>query len=209
VRLALTLKIQHSLLDILVGLHHLNLATNRVIISRHVIFDETTFPFSRHRTSTPHELDFLTNNELLAPSSSAGTTSGAPAQFPLQAAPEVSEDAPVPLWPPVLARPAPRRPPPGFHTPPAARPAQVLPQAAAPVPAAAPAPAAPAPAAPPVLPMAEALPRPPVTHAPPHARTAAARGDSPSRDSASASAAACVAKTGFKASRMHPVWPRA
>ena len=162
------------------GYRCFDLNTNRVIISRHVIFDETTFPFSRHRTSTPHELDFLTNNELLAPSSSAGTTSGAPAQFPLQAAPEVSEDAPVPLWPPVLARPAPRRPPPGFHTPPAARPAQVLPQAAAPVPAAAPAPAAPAaaapvpaaapapaapaPAAPPVLPMAEALPRPPVTH---------------------------------------------
>jgi hypothetical protein len=100
------------------GYRCLDLNTNRVIISRHVIFDETTFPFSRHRTSAPHELDFLTNNELLAPSST-GTplpTSGAPAQFPLQAAPEVLEDALVPLCPPVLAGPAPRRPPPGFHT---------------------------------------------------------------------------------------------
>jgi hypothetical protein len=72
------------------GYRCLDLNTNRVIISRHVIFDETTFPFSRHRPSAPHELDFLTNDELLAPSSSAGTplpTSGAPAQFPLQAAP--------------------------------------------------------------------------------------------------------------------------
>jgi transposase InsO family protein len=43
------------------GYRCLDLNTNRVIISRHVIFDETTFPFSRHRTSAPHELDFLTN----------------------------------------------------------------------------------------------------------------------------------------------------
>jgi len=83
------------------GYRCLDLSSNRVIISHHVIFDETTFPFSRHQTTAPHKLDFLTNDELLlAPSSSACTpmsTPGAPAQFPLQAAPELPDDAPVPL----------------------------------------------------------------------------------------------------------------
>jgi hypothetical protein len=42
------------------GYQCLDLSTNRVIISRHVTFNETTFPFAQHRpTPTSQELDFL------------------------------------------------------------------------------------------------------------------------------------------------------
>jgi histone deacetylase 1/2 len=53
----------------------LDLTTNRVIISRHVVFDETTFPFSLQRPSPPPpELDFLTDDDSLeVPSLPAGT----------------------------------------------------------------------------------------------------------------------------------------
>ena len=57
------------------GYRCLDLTTNRVIIPRHVVFDESSFPFS-HQCPSPSsdELDFLTNNEpLSAPSFPAGT----------------------------------------------------------------------------------------------------------------------------------------
>jgi hypothetical protein len=47
------------------GYRCVNLATNRVIVSRHVVFfDESTFPFARERPSpSSQELDFLTNGD--------------------------------------------------------------------------------------------------------------------------------------------------
>jgi len=48
------------------GYRCLDLNTNRVIISRHVVFDETTFPFSlRQPSPPPTDLDFLTNDDSL------------------------------------------------------------------------------------------------------------------------------------------------
>jgi hypothetical protein len=45
------------------GYRCLDLSTNRVIISRHVVFDETTFPFSSTQASPPSQnLDFLTDD---------------------------------------------------------------------------------------------------------------------------------------------------
>jgi hypothetical protein len=53
------------------GYHCLDLLFNRVIISRHVIFDETTFPFAEHHCpSTPADHEFLdddTTNVVPAP----------------------------------------------------------------------------------------------------------------------------------------------
>lgn len=63
-----------------------------------------TFPFSRHRTPSPTELDFLTNTDvlLLAPSPLTGTPMplSTPAQPTLQPTPEWPDDAPVTICPP-------------------------------------------------------------------------------------------------------------
>jgi len=45
------------------GYRRLDLSSNRVIISRHVIFDETAFPFAEHHgPSTPVDLEFLADD---------------------------------------------------------------------------------------------------------------------------------------------------
>ena len=51
------------------GYRCLDLSSNRVIISRHVTFDESAFPFAeRGSSSTPEDLEFLdTTNTMLAP----------------------------------------------------------------------------------------------------------------------------------------------
>ncbi|XP_021306364.1 proline-rich protein 36, partial [Sorghum bicolor] len=91
------------------GYKCLDVATNRVIISRHVVFDETTFPFSLRRSlAPPHELDFLTNDDSSSVSvSPAGTTraaSNVPATTPHQLVPNLDISAPG-------------SPPPGFPVP--------------------------------------------------------------------------------------------
>jgi hypothetical protein len=85
------------------GYQCLDLTTNRVIVSRHVVFDESSFPFQQHCPSPPpNELDFLTNEELpVAPFFSAGT----PSSQPMAAAPAG------------LSWLAPRAPPLGFSAP--------------------------------------------------------------------------------------------
>ena len=99
------------------GYRCLDLATNRVIISRHVVFDETTFPFSFRRPSPPtHELDFLTNDDsssvLLPPAGTPWAAGPLPARVLSQ---------PVPT----LGAPALRQPPPGFvPRPPGSSPAR-------------------------------------------------------------------------------------
>jgi hypothetical protein len=46
------------------GYRCLDLTTNCVIISRHVVFDETTFPFAHAQSpSSPRDLEFLTNED--------------------------------------------------------------------------------------------------------------------------------------------------
>jgi hypothetical protein len=46
------------------GYRCLDLVTNRVIVSLHVVFDESTSPFARQRPSPPsQELDFLTTDD--------------------------------------------------------------------------------------------------------------------------------------------------
>jgi hypothetical protein len=85
------------------GYRCLDLTSNRVIMSRHVTFDESHFPFSHHRSSSPPgELDFLTNIEPPpAPIHSTGTptTSGRASSLPMAAAPLQVEppDEPPPL----------------------------------------------------------------------------------------------------------------
>jgi len=96
----------------------LDLSSNRVIISRHVIFDETEFPFAeRHGPSTPADLEFLaddttdvvpvpigpshkcltvgtspnTPNAACAPASPCEVVPGAPLESP-----EDAEDPPTP-----------------------------------------------------------------------------------------------------------------
>jgi hypothetical protein len=92
------------------GYRCLNLATNRVIISRHVVFDETTFPFAQHRpTSASQELNFLTNDDSVQ-------------DFSLTGAPGVSRAPPLgfasPRPTPVLGMMASRSPSPGPAVPP-------------------------------------------------------------------------------------------
>ena len=116
------------------GYRCLDLTSNRVIISRHVTFDESHFPFSHHRSSPPPgELDFLTNNEPPpAPIHSAGTptTSGRASSLPVAAAPLQVEPPDEPPLLPVLSHspghlPRAPRSPPGFPAlsapPPASR----------------------------------------------------------------------------------------
>ena len=87
----------------------LDLTTNRVIISRHVVFDETTFPFSLRRPSpSTTELDFLTHDDSSSvPYLSAGTHSIA-GPLPSPGPPPV---LPVPRPAPVLAVQVPSVPP--------------------------------------------------------------------------------------------------
>ena len=66
------------------GYRCLDLNTNRVIISRHVVFDETTFPFSLSRPSPPQqELDFLTDDDTIPVSPLPIGTPGVAAPFQL------------------------------------------------------------------------------------------------------------------------------
>ena len=39
-----------------------NIPSRKIIVSHHVIFDETVFPFSQASIHNPHEYDFLDNN---------------------------------------------------------------------------------------------------------------------------------------------------
>jgi hypothetical protein len=61
------------------GYRCLDLSTNRVIISRHVIFDETSFPFSLKPNSPPSStLDFLTDDAPIQVFYPSAGSSGAP-----------------------------------------------------------------------------------------------------------------------------------
>ena len=66
------------------AIHRITRATgDRVIISRHVVFDETTFPFSHSWPSPPlQELDFLTDDDALLVSPLTAGTSGAASPRP-------------------------------------------------------------------------------------------------------------------------------
>lgn len=112
----------------------LDLSTRRIIISHHVVFDETCFPFGLYSTrSLPSDLDFLL----------AGTTAPAPSTVPEQphraqaVLEELLDDPAILFRGPVLParEPAAAAPPQA-----AAAPAQPA-AAAAPAPAVAPAPA--------------------------------------------------------------------
>jgi len=66
------------------GYRCLDLNTNRVIVSRHVVFDETTFLFSLSRPSPPQqELDFLTDDDTIPVSPLPAGTPDAAAPFQL------------------------------------------------------------------------------------------------------------------------------
>jgi hypothetical protein len=82
------------------GYRCLDLTTNRVIISRHVVFDETTFPFSLRRPSPPPtELDFLTNDDSLPVTPLSSST-------PRAAGPPPGFSLPRPPRPPPVQEPA-------------------------------------------------------------------------------------------------------
>jgi len=155
------------------GYKCLDIASNRVIISRHVVFDETTFPFSTHRAHPPPaELDFLTDDAPLPVSFFPAGTSGAAGTLP----------APAPK-----SSGASLGPPPGFATAPQASAPPVLPPSAAP-----PAQAPPSPAPPVQLlpqphvqpPAAPTFTKPPVVHV--YARRASTAGPSPTATSSPA-----------------------
>jgi len=78
------------------GYRCLDLSSNRVIISRHVIFDETAFPFAeRHGPSNPAELEFLdfTNDVVPAPIGPSHTL------FPAGMSPSTSDVPAAPASP--------------------------------------------------------------------------------------------------------------
>lgn len=64
----------------------LDLSTRRIIISRHVVFDESVFPFAREATHSPPSFDFLLGDDLvIAPYSTNRAADG-----PSAAAPSIS-----------------------------------------------------------------------------------------------------------------------
>jgi len=159
----------------------LDLATHRVIISRHVVFDETTFPFSLRRPMPPsQELDFLTNDDPLPvlpfPAGTPGPNGPSMAGHghPAPHSPPAGFPAPQPRIAPVpsshshgMSTATPASPP--DHQAPRTPPSQSPPS----VPTASPAPAAspPAPSAstsvaptPPVAHLAPRFIKPPVVH---------------------------------------------
>jgi histone deacetylase 1/2 len=80
------------------GYRCLDLQTNRVLISRHVVFDETSFPLSQqHTPSNPADFDFLTSDADPLPSVPlpfpTGTSTGVPAR-PRAAPPASTLSAP-------------------------------------------------------------------------------------------------------------------
>ena len=56
-----------------------DLSSHKIILSRHVIFDENTFPFSQSSISTPHEYNFLEDSPIVLNS----TQHTSPPPFPL------------------------------------------------------------------------------------------------------------------------------
>ena len=85
----------------------LDLSTRRIIISRHVVFDETCFPFSLYSSkSSPSDLDFLLAGSAVPVRYTAATASPAAAPslvdverpFPRRAYPEDLPDDPAILW---------------------------------------------------------------------------------------------------------------
>jgi len=153
------------------GYRCLDLSTRRIIISRHVVFDETCFPFSLYSPrSSPSDLDFLLAGSAVPVCCTAATASPAAAPLPVdveqppprRAHLEELPDDPAILWRGLVVIPAPRRP--AAAHPPAA--------AAPPAPAAAPGATAAAPAAPAQLPS-----RPPAAFGRVYSRRA--RGNSP------------------------------
>ena len=78
------------------GYRCLDLSSNRVIISRHVIFDETAFPFAeRHGPSNPAEIEFLdfTDDVVPAPIGPSHTL------FPAGMSPSTSDVPAAPVGP--------------------------------------------------------------------------------------------------------------
>lgn len=96
------------------GYRCLDVSSNRVIISRHVVFDKSTFPFSGSRESLPTEFDFLTNQEhLLARFSNS--TGISPIARPVATA----DERLAPIYEPSDIAPRPPTPVPRAATPPA------------------------------------------------------------------------------------------
>ena len=127
------------------GYRCLDLSTRRIIISRHVVFDETCFPFSLYSPrSSPSDLDFLLAGSAVPVRCTTATASPAAAPSPVdveqppprRAHLEELPDDPAILWRGPVVIPAPRRPA-AAHPPAAAAPA--APEAAPRAPAAAPA----------------------------------------------------------------------
>ena len=120
----------------------LDLSTRRIIISRHVVFDETCFPFSLYSSkSSPSDLDFLLAGSAVPVRYIAATASPAAAPSlvnveqppPRRAHLEELPDDPVILWRGPLVVPGPRRlvaatpaPPPAAAAPAAPAAATVL-----------------------------------------------------------------------------------
>lgn len=106
------------------GYRCLDLSTNRILISRHVVFDETSFPLS----STPrpaNELDFLqSNHELTIFPIEPGAINASPAGTSVTPVPEAPADSmppdAAPRAAPFIAR-APRTAPAGAPSSPAPR----------------------------------------------------------------------------------------
>jgi hypothetical protein len=93
------------------GYRCLDLSSNRIIISRHVIFDESSFPFASPGSPPPDDLDILfelspTVSPIVAPPSSPVSGTSTPAVAP-RAAPALS---PMPHVAPTL-QPAPHAAP--------------------------------------------------------------------------------------------------
>ena len=156
------------------GYRCLNLETQRIIISRHVVFDETVFPFSTASVLPfPRSLDFLLDNDSVSVPCSTVPAGGGPSSTPTVAPstldgvqpPPDDEPDPALLLPggrgPVPPSPSSASPPPGGcgHVPPPGLPVAPFPRTYSrrpqPVPAPSAVPTAPAPQA--------ATPSPPLT----------------------------------------------
>jgi len=78
------------------GYRCLNLSSNRVIISRHVIFDETSFPFAeRHGPSTSANMEFLDFSDDVVPAPIGHSHT----LFPASLSPSTSDAPVVPAGP--------------------------------------------------------------------------------------------------------------
>jgi hypothetical protein len=87
------------------GYRYLDLSTNRLIVSRHVIFDEDSFPLATSPSLT--DLDFLCESSTVSTIGTHFTTAGTSTPAPHRPAPEI----PSGFEPPVAPLPTPAVPP--------------------------------------------------------------------------------------------------